>query len=108
MRMSDWSSDVCSSDLERDAALPFPFALDGLAALILRGDGTGKDDRRPLLAGADLAAQFLRLIVGHPVGIGITAPRGLRPQPENVDRLEERRVGNECVRTCRYRWSQYH
>src|SRR3546814_5150710 len=51
---------------ERDAALPFPFALDGLAALILRGDGTGKDDRRPLLAGADLAAQFLRLLVGHP------------------------------------------
>src|SRR3546814_19879267 len=52
MRISGWSSDVCSSDL-----------------------------------GADLAAQFLRLIVGPPVGIGITTPRGLRPQHENVDTL---------------------
>src|SRR3546814_11247865 len=25
-----------------------------------------------------------------------------------IDRSEERRVGKECVSTCRYRWSPYH
>src|SRR3546814_15626013 len=32
--------------------------------------------------------------------------RALRRSGET--RSEERRVGNECVRTCRFRWSQYH
>src|SRR3546814_14044721 len=27
---------------------------------------------------------------------------------EAADRSEERRVGKECVSTCRYRWSPYH
>src|SRR3546814_14570346 len=29
-------------------------------------------------------------------------------RPEEGLRSEERRVGNECVSTCRYRWSPYH
>src|SRR3546814_17499603 len=29
-------------------------------------------------------------------------------QPQIVERSEERRVGKECVSTCRYRWSPYH
>src|SRR3546814_11417801 len=33
-------------------------------------------------------------------------PQGL--QPHAVVRSDERRVGKECVRTCRSRWSQYH
>ena len=28
--------------------------------------------------------------------------------PEELDRSEERRVGKECVSTCRSRWSPYH
>src|SRR3546814_13711989 len=31
-----------------------------------------------------------------------------RPDPEAARRSEERRVGTECVSTCRYRWSPYH
>src|SRR3546814_13434100 len=69
---------------ERDAALPFPFALHGLAPPILRGDGTAKDDSPPLPAGAAPAAQLLPLIVGHPVGLGLTAPPVLRPHPAHV------------------------
>src|SRR3546814_11942872 len=30
------------------------------------------------------------------------------PDPMKVDRSEERRVGKECVSTCRYRWSTNH
>src|SRR3546814_6889897 len=67
MRISDWSSDVCSSDL------------------------------------AGLLAELLN--------------RGLHPQIPSIGsvgasdlcvRSEERRVGKECVSTCRSRWSPYH
>src|SRR3546814_18437127 len=32
----------------------------------------------------------------------------LDDEGQGIDRSEERRVGQECVRTCRYRWSPYH
>src|SRR3546814_5887104 len=67
MRISDWSSDVCSSDLAH--LLP---ALQGLSG--------------------DPPACFLAWW-----------RRGDRQQ-----RSEERRVGKECVSTCRSRWSPYH
>src|SRR3546814_14045452 len=66
MRISDWSSDVCSSDL-----VP---ALD-----VLGTTGSRADVQR---CGTDQLAQALR--------------------------SEERRVGKECVSTCRSRWSPYH
>src|SRR3546814_2906225 len=73
MRISDWSSDVCSSDL---------VALD----------------------------------VGHHRYAGLEAgqaERELRKDDQghadhHEDRSEERRVGKECVSTCRSRWSPYH
>src|SRR3546814_15072534 len=73
MRISDWSSDVCSSDLHvvGDA--------HHLAALIRR-------------------QQHL----AHRLDDG-PARQGLKRQ-----RSEERRVGKECVSTCRSRWSPYH
>src|SRR3546814_1149242 len=86
MRISDWSSDVCSSDLLHrqkhvDEGLP--------------GDADEKgadqiDDLRVLQRGRQ------RRYPG-PV---------LRGVP--VARSEERRVGKECVSTCRSRWSPYH
>src|SRR3546814_8630417 len=62
MRISDWSSDVCSSDLSSRAmgpTIPVRF--------------------RPLICRANIS-----------------------------NRSEERRVGKECVSTCRSRWSPYH
>src|SRR3546814_18085151 len=41
----------------------------------------------------------------------LTASKGGKPLPPRallLTRSEERRVGKECVRTCRSRWSQYH
>src|SRR3546814_4410370 len=80
MRISDWSSDVCSSDLRIRARCRN--APDGAAAPVFPA--------RP--AGA--AAQPVRA-AGVPF-------RG------HADRSEERRVGKECVSTCRSRWSPYH
>src|SRR3546814_11198126 len=68
MRISDWSSDVCSSDLA------------GSLAVLLRRKERIED------AAEDLGR--------YPAaGIG--------------NRSEERRVGTECVSTCRYRWAPY-
>src|SRR3546814_6892534 len=80
MRISDWSSDVCSSDLELVVAHPRARGQPG-CGLDLLPDQLGYSRRR-----AD-AEQ----VVGH-VEI----------------RSEERRVGKECVSTCRSRWSPYH
>src|SRR3546814_9884658 len=84
MRISDWSSDVCSSDLQ-------PSVVKALEAAGFRGAVVQRFDSRNF---------------------------AIRPAPEenakaqaeapDVKRSEERRVGTECVRPCRYRWSPYH
>src|SRR3546814_11361233 len=86
MRISDWSSDVCSSDLD---------------------DGTGRPGRR--IPSADRHPQVEAgkpvLHVGRHAGIDIVGIHGaLLP---HGPRSEERRVGKECVSTCRSRWSPY-
>src|SRR3546814_10907157 len=70
MRISDWSSDVCSSDLDE-----LPYHSDSWRLERIRSLG----DRF-------LSAGF----------------------PGHGDRSEERRVGKECVSTCRSRWSPSH
>src|SRR3546814_17093996 len=70
MRISDWSSDVCSSDL---SARP----------------------RRPFMG------------VG-PAGRGNARRENSGYAGFHGGRSEERRVGKECVSTCRSRWSPYH
>src|SRR3546814_2542588 len=89
MRISDWSSDVCSSDLE--ARHPAGRA----GAPCRRGDGRG-----------------VRLGLGrdHLQGKAARSRRDLLPDLRGGARArsEERRVGKECVSTCRSRWSPYH
>src|SRR3546814_6991740 len=74
MRISDWSSDVCSSDL--------PIASRFVPGDVLLHEQSGW--RLEILEGDSRRVTRLRL------------------------RSEERRVGKECVSTCRYRWSRYH
>src|SRR3546814_3929293 len=76
MRISDWSSDVCSSDL---CASAYPESPTGYAE-----------------------AQCEEC--GH--GIFVVRVPGVEGYPP--PRSEERRVGKECVSTCRSRWSPYH
>src|SRR3546814_9100809 len=92
MRISDWSSDVCSSDLcNLDRRDRFG---DRRAQWLDPVDGSGTNG-----CGA-------RSTVSTPVWPALIAwCTGHR----HCDlRSEERRVGKECVSTCRSRWSPYH
>src|SRR3546814_11762903 len=101
MRISDWSSDVCSSDLTAEA----------------KGEWGGGPTRpaRIQVAGFNKEPEFV-----EPVGPSLEA--GLRTTVRDggdswnrhraretvPSRSEERRVGKECVRTCSSRWSPDH
>src|SRR3546814_12806506 len=80
MRISDWSSDVCSSDLLR--------AQHETGEIMLFIDRIAEPGRGL----RDAACGRPAIGRGHPV----------------IIRSEERRVGKECVSTCRSRWSAYH
>src|SRR3546814_15248338 len=103
MRISDWSSDVCSSDLQ-----------------IQRIDGIAKDYVSPpedVLARirADAEAAAAARAADRPVtdfDSGFAWPAegpisGVYGSQRILNRSEERRVGNECVSKCSSRWSSY-
>src|SRR3546814_17610862 len=97
MRISDWSSDVCSSDLRE---LPHDYAVlavDDVGAFIF--------DRENIGAGEDAAHRALLA----PALIDAAGRARVAVIPGIVDhaRSEESRVGTECVSTCRYRGVQY-
>src|SRR3546814_3485203 len=91
MRISDWSSDVCSSDLphspghaRRDNVIPV-LSCRGtkLSALPCRAPESDPQD------------QSVKSAIRH---------QEIRASTKNKYRSEERRVGKECVSTCRSRW----
>src|SRR3546814_19763229 len=129
MRISDWSSYVCSSDLPGQSCL-------SAGSRSISGDKTGCWGRTlaaaPRLSntsgcgdGAALRRGFLRIAGPDACGDGRGCPYRIgqllsgvvpcRPttafstnSPALPPSSEERRGGNECVRTCRSRWSSYH
>src|SRR3546814_11757185 len=103
MRISDWSSDVCSSDLE--------------------ATGTVTVTDRRAQAMADTGTWYQRLYGNDPelrqTRDNYAMKENTLPDPaRRADladfffwtawRSEERRVGKECVSTCRSRWSPDH
>src|SRR3546814_17760325 len=104
MRISDWSSDVCSSDLLVFAHGPVLLGLVSLREIEepprereedeAGGDDDAKDEQ-------DFHDPYLglpeRIASGKPVGGEIGGKRS-----------EESRVGKECVSTCRCRWAPFH
>src|SRR3546814_14880327 len=110
MRISDWSSDVCSSDLiimQFDECTPYP--------------ATEQQARSSMELSARWAARCKTQHADNPNAIfgivqgGMHTP--LRRESlaklrelgfDGYARSEERRVGKECVSTCRSRWSPYH
>src|SRR3546814_16167905 len=91
MRISDWSSDVCSSDLV--------FNLGALMA----------DQSILIHAGASGVGTAAIQMARH-LGATVFATAGSeeklkRMRELGADRSEERRVGKECCSTCRSRWS---
>src|SRR3546814_5980798 len=88
MRISDWSSDVCSSDLSKT--------------------------REPRMLTTDLSLRFdpayekiSRRFLENPDQFADAFARAWFKLTHRDMRSEERRVGKECVSTCRYRWSPY-
>src|SRR3546814_13844325 len=119
MRISDWSSDVCSSDLAGRGELTQLVAdhrlgdvhRDVLAAVV-HGDGVAhhlRDDRGAAAPGLDdlllaLLVEDVHLLEKGVVDEGAllqAAGHGFLPP---AARSEERRGGKECVGTCRSRW----
>src|SRR3546814_18541090 len=109
MRISDWSSDVCSSDLfDRSLSRHRPALLGYVVrnwCVIAQELSTGPPvrgvDRRALVEFAG------RIEAEEPaVGAGLELIAGTRVIDRH--RSEERRVGKECVSTCRSRWSPSH
>src|SRR3546814_6596324 len=84
MRISDWSSDVCSSDLDDYQTKQVFYESK---------DGTK-----------------IPMYIVHKKGIELNGknPTWLYAYGGFNIRSEERRVGKECVSTCRSRWSPYH
>src|SRR3546814_13994552 len=94
MRISDWSSDVCSSDLPTRGWWT-------VCSAIPRRQMTSKvSSTRSLGQAKRIQARAVRL-PGAAFGLARVA------FPARA-RSEERRVGKECVSTCRSRWSPYH
>src|SRR3546814_6759530 len=89
MRISDWSSDVCSSDFS-DWLENGPEADPGHGCL--------PKESRPGNGWAGFQSQRS----------GSAAETRRRHPRPRMGRSEERRVGKECVSTCRSRWSPYH
>src|SRR3546814_1870117 len=78
MRISDWSSDVCSSDLCVKSSSSSAIATSASPAASRSGS------------------------------IVVSAGSAILPAHAAKPRSEERRVGQECVSSCRSRWSPYH
>src|SRR3546814_11310883 len=102
MRISDWSSDVCSSDFHHRAVDSGERAIGVLAEILVPRRVEQIEDEPLVLEGHHRrghrnAALLLDL---HPV-------RARAPRLPTRLRSEERRVGKECVSTCRSRWSPY-
>src|SRR3546814_12682913 len=97
MRISDWSSDVCSSDLHLGETidihaggvdLQFPHHENEIA-------------QSECAHGGKLFARYW-------LHNGMLNFAGAKMSKSLGNRSEERRVGKACVSTCRSRWSPYH
>src|SRR3546814_12453732 len=101
MRISDWSSDVCSSDLQMPALR------------IFFGGKCMQSDPRPIFPtdhNAPAEWEVLNALIGE-IYDSVLHPESWNETLARITgtlRSEERRVGKECVSTCRSRWSPYH
>src|SRR3546814_11357242 len=99
MRISDWSSDVCSSDL---ADTGFGNAALRAARQAFTGREVELSDRADPLA--PVAAGGARMALAEADAFFDLSGSA----PVRKESSEERRVGKECVSPCRSRWSPYH
>src|SRR3546814_15668633 len=100
MRISDWSSDVCSSDLEEAEEMADRVGVITGGRLILVEQ---KDELIKKLGRKTLTLNLAEQLEAVPAELA-----DWKLELAGDGRSEERRVGKECVSTCRSRWSPYH
>src|SRR3546814_14162176 len=111
MRISDWSSDVCSSDLFEGPGAALALQCVGKCESgFARSDFLTHDGVK---IGTDaIGAALIDRVAGNALLEHGFALCGIRAGEQRGDggtrRSEERRVGKECVSTCRSRGSPYH
>src|SRR3546814_10479879 len=96
VRISDWSSDVCSSDLETINLSDYEFWIVV---------------NHPLFKEAECWTRARDVIdseLGNRCAVGLEFYSKADIRVARAERSEERRVGKECVSTCRSRWAPYH
>src|SRR3546814_21014355 len=99
MRISDWSSDVCSSDLVLQKPPRPPEGVE-MEEYLVPFPSQRYARRSRLFAAAYFS---IAPVVVSTAPVAVLAAHALAAQ-----RSEERRVGKECVSTCRSRWTPYH
>src|SRR3546814_12124200 len=143
MRIGDWSSDLCSSDLNKyleghqQKIAEFDEAERQLKAdiraceaivekerieaqsnqfskILTKIAGSGGVDLAALLADPDLEKKLAAIAEGNSKAVEKKPAKspakssGSEGDDDAGARSEERRVGKECVSTCRFRWSPKH
>src|SRR3546814_16137155 len=98
MRISDWSSDVCSSDLGQ----PSQAAAQAQAAA---AEASWEDVSMVDPLGLEVGYRLIPLVDHSQNGELLHRIRNLRKKFAST---EERRVGQECEGMCRSRWSPHH
>src|SRR3546814_14083127 len=126
MRISDWSSDVCSSDLHAalnsllqsaGAVICKQWICDAEDALVAAGLKHGWDgdfvflgfihDEIQLGVRKGLEDKVSAILIDAARRAGDPFPSWRCPTDGDVKRAEERRVGKECVSTSQSRWTRY-
>src|SRR3546814_13901742 len=108
MRISDWSSDVCSSDLKsplRGAASVHRCGVK-VGARVVHRQHVSTLEQQPMENTMNHANKLSGLIA---LAAAVAMPMAFAQTTTTTDdgRSEERRVGKECVSTCRVRWWPY-
>src|SRR3546814_1570962 len=96
MRISDWSSDVCSSDLSRGCT-------GGWSPVSPVSGGQIFRSVPGFISIHKESAMKIRML-----SVALLAGLAFAQAANAQERSEERRVGKECVSTCRSRWSPSH
>src|SRR3546814_12482994 len=121
MRISDWSSDVCSSDLREIGQVKvgkIPFARKVESFLLVRPipSNSFEENSPPRLRPRPECYSLEEAWQGFDRRCHISVLSCFEAVPgmifcisrRSASRPEERRVGKECVGTCRSRWSPFH
>src|SRR3546814_17429180 len=117
MRISDWSSDVCSSDFGRASRLRPPAEMTDENGTVRVDTGIVEGSEismfyDPMIAKLITWAETREAAIDRQIdALDNYELKGLGPKIDFMSavmqhRSEERRVGKECVRQCRARWER--